>query len=470
MKSSPELAGPAISGNGAAKTTAGPRRTKRLYWLAAIGVVLVAAIVVALVLRPKSQAQYLTVAVSRQTLIESVTATGTVNPQDTILVGSQVSGTIQAIFADYNDYVHQGQVLARLDPTLFQGALAQAQGTLAQAEGNYQVALAAEGTAQADVVKARAALGLAKLTQQRDRSLLRNGYVSQSQYDSDEANLITAQASLNSAVAAVNQAEKTAVAAAAVASADRAQVQQAQTNLNHTVIISPTDGTVIQRNVSVGQTVAAALAAPTLFTVGKDLAKMEIDLAVGEPDVGNVQPGDPVDFTVLAYPNLTFHGRVAQVRENPTTVQNVVTYDAVVYENNKDGRLRPGMTPTASIEVAHADNSLVVPLAALSFGASLQQRPSSSVTSHPAPASSTSPWGNAGSAESATFVAGSTGRVVVLEDGKPRAVPVRVTLVNAGEAAVVPIAHATLADGDDVVISLATRANQAPARAPGMFR
>jgi HlyD family secretion protein len=440
-----------------------------VYWIAGTAIVALA-IVLFFALRPRSRAQIVTAPVVRQTLVATVTATGTVNPQDTILVGSQVSGTIQSILADYNDYVHQGQVLARLDPTLFQEALDQARGTFAQAQGEYEAALAAETSAQADVVKARAALGLARLTLNRDTSLLRNGYVSQSQYDTDSSNFVTAQTTLNSAIAAVNQAQKTAAAEADVVQAYRAQVQQAQTNLDHTVIVSPTDGTVIQRNVSVGETVAAALAAPTLFTLGKDLTKMEIDLDVGEPDVGNVRAGDPVDFTVLAYPNYVFRGRVAQVRENPTTVQNVVTYDAVVYENNKDGRLRPGMTPTASIQVAQARNALVVPLAALSFGASVQQRAASNATPHPAAVASSSPWGDTGSAENAAFVAGSTGQIIVIEGGKTRVVPVSVVLVNAGQAAVAPIGTSALEAGEQVAISFASRANQTPARAPGMFR
>lgn len=442
-----------------------------LFAVLATAAVAVVALAIVL-LRPKQGSAIVTVPVERQTLVATVTATGTVNPQDTILVGSQVSGTIQEILADYNDYVHRGQVLARLDPTLFREALSQAQGTLAQAQGQYEAALAGEVSAQADVVKSRAELALARVTLKRDASLLRNGYVAQSQYDADSSNLVTAQMTLNSAVAAVNQADKTAAAASDVVQADGAQVQQAQTNLDHTVVTSPADGTVIQRNVSVGQTVAAALSAPTLFTLGKDLTRMEIDLNVGEPDVGNVRAGESVDFTVLAYPNVVFHGTVAEVRENPTTVQNVVTYDAVVYENNSDGRLRPGMTPTASIEVARARDALVVPLAALTFGSAMRRQAVSNATPLPEAAAPASPWGDTGAVENAAIVAGSAGQLVVVENGKTRVVPVSVVLVNAGQAAVVPTPATALAAGDEVAISFASRANasQTPARAPGMFR
>lgn len=436
---------------------------KWIVWLTA-GFLVVVLVVVALALRPKAAPRVVTAQVQRKTLVATVTATGTVNPQDTILVGSQVSGTIQAIFADYNDFVHRGQVLARLDPTLFQEALDQARGTVAQAQGQVQVALAGESTAEADVSKARAALSLAQLTLSRDRALLRSGYVSRSQYDADYASYVTAQSSLGTAQAEVAQSRATLEAQYDVVDADEAQLRQAQTNLDHTVIVSPADGTVIQRNVSVGQTVAAALAAPTLFTLGKDLARMEIDLNVGEPDVGNVRVGEAVTFTVLAYPNDVFRGRVAQVRQNPTTVQNVVTYDTVVYENNGDGRLRPGMTPTASIEVARAVDALVVPVAALGFGTASQQRQAT------APRASTSPWGDTGTAESSTFVSGSIAAVVVTNGGRSVTVPVRVMLVSGGQAAVEPLHGGTLEAGDEIAVSTVSDGTQTPVRAPGMFR
>lgn len=423
---------------------------RRWIVLGATAVILTVVAVVVLSLRPRAGPSLVTTPVVRQTLTETVTATGTVNPENTILVGSQVSGTIQAIFADYNDYVHEGQVLARLDPTLFEADLAQAQGTLAQSEGQYEADLAATESAHTSVTKDQAALHLARLTVSRDSALLHQGYVAQSQYDSDFSNLVSAKTTLDSAIATVKQAEETAVAGQDAVAAAQASVQQAQFNLAHTIITSPTDGTVIQRNVSIGETVAASFQTPTLFTLGQDLNRMEIDLNVGEPDVGNVRAGERVDFSVLAYPNYVFHGTVAQVRENPTTVQNVVTYDTVVYEDNRDGRLRPGMTPTASIDVATTRDALVVPISALTFAAAERHQTTPTAT-HATP---TSPWGETGSAEAATYIAGSTGSVIVAHEGTEYPVAVRVMLVSGGRAAVTPIGGARLSPGDEVTVSV----------------
>ena len=438
-----------------------------VFTILTLAVVLIAAAL--LVFQPKAAPQFVTAPVLRQSLISTVTATGTVNPQDTILIGSQDSGTIEAIFADYNDYVHQGQVLARLDPTLFEANLDQAQGTLDQAQGEYAATLAAVSLAETAIVRDRAALSLARITLRRDGALLHQGYIPQSQYDADSSNLVATETTLNGAIAQVDEAQKTSAAEQDAVVAAQAQVHQAQINLNHTIITSPANGTVIERNVSVGQTVAAALQAPTLFTLGKDLSKMEIDLNVGEPDIGNVRVGDRVDFTVLAYPNDIFHGSVAQIRENPTTVQNVVTYDTVVYENNKDGRLRPGMTPTASIQVARVDDALIVPLVALSFAAAQAQVP----TQHPAPSPASratpgSPWGNVGNAETAAYVAGSQGEVVVVNQGHATFIAVRVILVSGGRAAVVPLSEYLLSPGEQVAVSFAAGQNQTPA-SRGLF-
>ena len=475
-------------------------------------------------LRPKAGPAIATVPLARKTLIADVTATGTVNPQDTINVGTQVSGTIQTINADYNDRVHKGQVLARLDPTLFQASLDQARGSLAQAQAMWQAALAntqsassatiaayanadaaagsvrvAQGSvisADANVDKARAALTLVEQTLTRDRQLLGAGYIAQSQYDTDYSNQIAATSALNTAIVAASQARtqlavarsqstagraqgnasasqasalgNTAAANLAAIASAQAQVKEAMVNLGHTVITSPVDGTVIARNVSIGQTVAASFQTPTLYTIAKDLTKMEIDLAVGEPDIGAVRVGQSVAFTVLAYPNYTFHGTVAQVRENPTTLQNVVTYDTVVYEHNTDGRLRPGMTANASIQVATADNALVVPLAALSFRAAARQtHVRASATPRGTPAATS--WGNAGAAQNASPAAGSIGQVTLVDHANLLAVPVRIILVSGGEAAIEPIGQ-TLALGSQIAVSTATRQTPTPARPPGLLR
>lgn len=520
MKTSPSSRLQAPVTNGAPRF--GGRRSTRWYWAAgALGVVI--ALSVAFALRPKAGPQIATSTVLRKTLDAVVTATGTVNPQDTISVGTQVSGTIQTIVADYNDPVHEGQVLARLDPTLFQAALDQARGTLAQAQGQWLAALAnargasstataayasADAAAQnvhvaqdavisadADVTKAEAALVLAQKTLTRDRELLSAGFIAQSQYDTDDSNQVAGEEAVRTAVVTAAQArmqlsaarsqaaagtaqgdaaaaqaagfEKTAASDLAAIAAAQAAVRQATINLEHTVIVSPVNGTVIARNVSIGQTVAASFQTPTLYTIAKDLAKMEIDLAVGEPDVGTVRAGEPVDFTVLAYPNHVFHGTVAQVRENPTTLQNVVTYDTVVYERNADGRLRPGMTANASIRTARAADALVVPVEALRFRiAGPAGRPASNLS---APVTSQSAWGNTGSAEATALTPGAVARIAVVAAEGLRAVPVRITLISGGEAAIVPL-EGGVGPGTRIAVSVNAQGNEIVTRAPGMLR
>jgi HlyD family secretion protein len=493
-----------------------PRRGRRTVFVVLGLFLLIVAAGVAFFVHSRPQPQVTVAPVERKSLVASVTATGMVNPQDTISVGSQVSGTIVAIDADYNSRVRAGDVLARLDPTAFQAALDQAQDALAQARSQEQASLAgaqaagssvvaaastanaaaesarsaqaAVAAADADVRKSRAALTLAQRTLARDRALLAPGYAPQSQYDTDSSNEAAAAAALVSAQISARQARlqwaaersqatasaaqyraatsqaagsiRSAEAARAAAAAAEAAVRQARLNLAHTIITAPVDGTVIARNVSLGQTVAASFQTPVLYTLAKDLRKMEIDLAVGEPDVGSVVAGESVDFTVLAYPTHTFHGTVAQIRENPTTVQNVVTYDSVVYEDNAAGQLRPGMTANASIHVGFAKNALVVPLAALSYRPPAKVAPaaSSARSATPNPAAY-SAWGNTGQVGVGALIAGSVSRVFLYADGKLHAVPVRVQLVSGSEAAVTPL-EGKLEAGDQVAISTNAAAGQ----------
>ena len=234
---------------------------------------------------------------------------------------------------------------------------------------------------------------------------------------------------------------------AAVASA-QAQVQTAALSVQRTVITSPVDGTVIARDVSVGTTVAASLSTPTLFSIAQNLQKMEVDLSVGEPDIGNVRTGDSVSFTVLAYPARTFSGTVSQVRIDPTTTSNVVTYTTVVTVDNTDGKLLPGMTANAAIAVAKAPNALVVPLTAL------QYRPAIAGADHRragAAKTTAAPWGGANANAAAPTAAGSIGHVFALRDGKLVRVPVAVGLSSGTIAAVTAVAPATLAAGDAIV-------------------
>jgi HlyD family secretion protein len=541
---------PATDGHVSSVILGTPRRRRSRWWFVAAAIVVIVAIVASVILvRSRvSAVQYTTVAVQSGSLAQTVTASGTLNPQNTISIGTQVSGTISEIDADFNSHVKKGQVLAKLDPTALQAALDQAQASLAQseaqalaqgatasggpaaiaaaqaqaqaavasarvAEATANASTAAIATAQTNVTKAQSALVLAQQTVTRDNQLLAQGYIAQSQADTDKSTEIGAQSALDSARTAVTQAqaqaqasqaqitqanaqESAASAQAGVSGAtaqsqaaahqagvaaigiQQALVKTAETNIQHTIITSPVNGTVISRQVSVGQTVAASLTTPTLFTIAQDLAKMELDLAVGEPDIGRVASGDTVSFNVLAYPNRTFTARVAQVRQNPTTVSNVVTYTVVVYVDNADGALRPGMTANATATVAHVDGATIVPLAAFSYsppagafsrsprgnrtngttGASQSSAaPQSGSRSSAAPQSgsqsgsaSASPWGATNASSGGAVTSGATGRIFVLRGGKLLPVPVKVGLVGATQASVTPL-RGTLSATDQVV-------------------
>ena len=467
-------------------------------WLAAaaLAAVLAIAVVAAIAVRARSAVSYVTEPVTQSTLVQSVTASGTVNPQNNISVGTQASGTIAAIYVDYNSKVKRGQVLARLDPSTFSAQLAQAQASLAQAQAQAAQAQANAGAAgsavsvaaanstaarlaivaaQANVGKTQAALELAQKTQSRDSALVTQGYVAQSVVDTDHSTVAQDAADVAAAQAAVAQAQAQAGASAATVgengstaqaqaagaqAADaaiesaKAVVQQDELNLAHGVITSPVDGTVVARDVSVGQTVAASLQTPTLFAIAQDLTKMQVDINVGEPDIGNVKSGDTVDFSVLAYPNRTFHGTVAEVRINPQTVNNVVTYDVVVKVDNTDGALLPGMTANASIDVANAKNALVVPIAAL------QWNPGAGHAAAAGSGVAQSAWGSTQAASTANAVtSGSTGAIFVQGNGRALVrVPVQVTLATNTQAAVVPVAQGQLDAADRVVVASAGNA------------
>ena len=462
-----------------------PRIPRRQLLLGGAAALLVLALVVTFAIeRAHPAVSYATSPVAIQTLTQSVTASGTVNPQNSISVGTQVSGTIASIDVDFNSKVRKGEVLARIDPSTFQAQLDQAQASLAQAEAqaaaagstaagglssitiataNNAAQDAAIGAAQANIAKSASALVLAQLQEKRDASLSAQGYLAQSQLDADRSTTAQDQAALAAGQAALAQARAqaqassasialssstaqgqnaNAQAAAAAVQLAQASVQQDRLNLSHTVITSPVDGTVIARSVSVGQTVAASFSTPTLFTIAQNLQKMEVDINVGEPDIGNVRAGDPVAFSVLAYPSRTFHGTVAQVRINPQTLNNVVTYDVVVDVPNPDGALLPGMTANATIDIASAKNALVVPLAALSW------KPSSGAAS----ANGSSPWGRlaSGSGDVAS-TPGTLGSLYILSGGRPRHVAVHVVLATSTEAAVTALPPNTLRAGEEAI-------------------
>ncbi|MGO8919405.1 MAG: efflux RND transporter periplasmic adaptor subunit [Stellaceae bacterium] len=301
---------------------------------------------------------YATAPVTRGVVARAVTATGTVNPVLTIIVGSYVSGVIQDQFCDFNTRVRMGQLCAKIDPRPYQTIVNQDKADLANAK--------------AQLVKDQANLTYAKIAYERDAGLLKRGIVSQDAVDSAKSVYDQAQAQIEVDKAAIQQKE--------------AALDSAQVNLGYTNIISPVDGTVVSRNITIGQTVAASFQTPTLFLIATDLTQMEVDTNVSESDVGDLREGDKAAFTVEAYGNRSFDGKVVQFRQAPQTVQNVVTYDVVIGVANNDLLLKPGMTATARIVIDQRDNVLRVPDQALRFSPS---GPPSESSSAPSPSATT---------------------------------------------------------------------------------
>lgn len=325
----------------------------RTKWLLLAGAVVAAAFLVVLGLNRTPQIQNFTAKVERGDIHDVVEATGTINAVITVQVGSQVSGTISKLFVDFNSRVHKGDLVALIDPALFKGALEQATADLENARANLIAA-------RANLEKARAALVQTKADYDRTIGLTKDGVLSQQQLDLAKANYDSADAGVGGARANVTQAE-------AQVSQKEAALAVAQTNLNYTVIRSPIDGTVVARNVDVGQTVAASLQAPTIFTIAQDLKKMQVYAKTDESDVGSIKVGKEVTFKVDAFPKETFRGVVSQVRMNATTVQNVVTYDTIIDFANPELKLFPGMTAYVTIPVATVQNVLKLPNTALRY-------------------------------------------------------------------------------------------------------
>ncbi len=292
-----------------------------------------------LVKKDENGLKYKTETIHRGNIEAMVTATGSVNAVKTVLVGTQVSGTIKDLHVDFNSPVKKGQLLAQIDPATFQAQVDQARANLLSAEANLK--------------KNEAALFDARRTFDRNKTLLAKNFISQSDLDASETAVQTALAQVDAAKAQVLQS--------------RAALNQAETNLRYTRILSPVDGTVISRNIDVGQTVAASFQTPTLFTIAEDLTKMQIDTSVDEADIGQAKVGQEVRFTVDAYPDTNFSGLVSEIRNAPVTVQNVVTYDVVVQVSNADLKLKPGMTANVSIITSRKQGVLLVPNSALRF-------------------------------------------------------------------------------------------------------
>lgn len=350
--------------------------------------------------------------VVRGEIVSSVTATGTVNPMTTVLVGTQVSGTIQSKYADFNSPVKKGQLIAQIDPATFEAQVGQAKANLFAANANLE--------------KAQATLIDAKRTMDRNRELFSKGLIARSDVDTAETNYETAKATVNAAKAQISQTE--------------AALHFAETNLRYTRILSPVDGVVVSRNVDVGQTVAASFQTPTLFTIAQDLTKMQIDTNVDESDIGQVSNGQHVNFTVDAYPDVTFQGTVSQVRIAPITVQNVVTYDVVVKVDNPELKLKPGMTANVSIIVAMKRDILKIPNGALRFVPS--------------------------EAKGEPMVGKGPG-VWVIGEGTPKRIPV---VTGISDGAYTELVSGTVHEGQELIMeSLAKPSQQAMPHGPRMF-
>jgi HlyD family secretion protein len=308
-------------------------------WSIVVGALVVVALVYYRWQQRPDGARFITAEATRGSVVRTITTTGAVDPVITVEVGAYVSGTIQTCYCDYNTQVKAGQLCAKIDPRPYQVVVDQDTANLANA--------------RAQLDKDRASLVYAKVSYERDAGLLGRGVVSRDTVDNDKSVYDQAVAQVKVDESTISQRE--------------AELHAAQVNLDYTNIISPVDGTVVARNITIGQTVAASFQTPTLFLIAQDLTKMQVDTNVSETDVGNAKVGQKASFTVEAYPARTFWGRVSQVREAPITVQNVVTYDVVVAVDNPDFALLPGMTANTRIITDERDDVVRVPLQALRF-------------------------------------------------------------------------------------------------------
>ncbi|HEY5595465.1 MAG TPA: efflux RND transporter periplasmic adaptor subunit [Nitrospiria bacterium] len=353
--------------------------------------------------------KYKTIKIERGDITAAVSATGKVNAVVTVQVGSQVSGTVQRLHADFNSRVKKDQIVAQIDPALFEAQVAQARGKLANNEANVE---------KARVVLADAGRNLGRLEELLSKSL-----VSQNDKDAAQTAYDSATAGLKAAEAQVLQ--------------DQASLRIAETNLRYTTIRSPVDGIVISRNVDVGQTVAASLQAPTLFTIAQDLTEMQIDTSVDEADIGRVHIGQKAEFTVDAYPEIAFAGAVHDIYNQPIVVQNVVTYDAIIRVGNPDLKLKPGMTANVMIKVGHRADVVKLPNAALRFS----------------PEKSSDPGARPGKRSPDAI------DVWILRNGKTVPVPVVLGMSDGGYTEVV---SGELRPGDEAIIEKIQKNNSTP--------
>ena len=407
---------------------------KRKRGLVVIGMFLVAALLGMGFWRLGSSAKdspYITTPAQKGNIMQVVSSTGTLQAVITVQVGSQISGTIDKLAADFNTKVKAGQIVAQLNQDKFKAAVDQAKANLLAAQSN--------------LAKAKVTVEDSKRTLERNKVLMNRQLIAQSDLD-------TVQTAYDAAVAQVNVNQ-------AQAAQSQAALNQAMVDLNNTVIRSPVDGIVISRNVDVGQTVAASLQAPTLFTIANDLSKMEVHTSVDEADVGNVWEGQDVTFTVDAYPSRRFRGKVFQVRNAPTTVQNVVTYDAVVRIDNKELLLKPGMTANVEFLVSRKQDVIKIPNMALRFRPPsakadaqdlLRQAGRASRSGGVATRRRSGGSGSGGGARDGRWV-----RIYLLKDMAPEPVEVRLGITDGSQTEVL---EGKVAEGTEVIIGMSDSA------------
>lgn len=317
---------------------------------------------------------YTTATVRRGDIHATVQATGTINPLTTVPVGSYVSGTVEYIFADFNTRVHKGQVLAQIDPSIYEAQVTTARGNLENAVSNLKTLQATVEVDDANLQKAKANMSYEAATAKRSADLFKSGVVSADSNELTQSMMWQAQADVSAAQASVDQAKAQRVQAQSQVVAMQGNLDQAETDLRYTTILSPIDGTVIARNIDVGQSVAASFQAATVFTIAQDLTRMQLYAMTDESDTGNIKVGTEVSFQVDAFPTQMFHGRVSAVRLNATTVQNVVTYNTVIDFENPEEKLLPGETAsTITIPTGSAKNVIEIPNSALSFTPDMQR-------------------------------------------------------------------------------------------------
>lgn len=371
------------------------------------------------------EVKYKTAPIERGSIVSSVAATGNLSAVTTVQVGTQVSGTIQKIYVDFNSRVNKGQAIAEIDPSLFNASVEQSQGNYLSAEANLQ--------------KAKVALADAERTLKRNKKMLVDGIISQGDFDVTETTVQSLKAAVKAAEGALAQT--------------RGSLMQSRTNLRYSVIRSPVDGVVISRAVDVGQTVAASFSTPTLFTIAQDLTKMQIEVSVDEADISRIQLDQKVTFTVDSYPEQTFKGKVIQIRSAPIITQNVVTYVVVVNVDNSDMKLKPGMTANVSIEVAKKDDVLKLPPAALRFKPKTNGDETKEKGNGDRAGVSGQKTANAGGAHGGNGATGKvrdrSQKVYLLKEGKPVAVQIKSGIANNNS---IELLESELKEGDEVII------------------